>query len=77
VKSDFLDLTFSGRAEADLDRYIGYWKPYATSHEELDRDTAMQEEVRNAARTLVEAVMNRRAGRFPIAGENNRQPRDK
>ena len=37
---------------AELDRYIGYWKPYATSHDELDADTAMQEEVRNAARTL-------------------------
>ena len=38
-------------ADAELDRYIGYWKPYATSHEELDRDLAMQEEVRNASRT--------------------------
>ena len=25
---------------AELDRYIGYWQPYATSHEELDRDQA-------------------------------------
>jgi hypothetical protein len=24
---------------AELDRYIGYWKPYATSHEELDAET--------------------------------------
>ena len=23
---------------AELDRYIGYWKPYATSHQELDED---------------------------------------
>ena len=35
---------------AELDRYIGYWKPYATSHEELDADEAVQEEVRNIAR---------------------------
>jgi hypothetical protein len=34
---------------AELDRYIGYWKPYASSHQELDADTAVQEEVRNAA----------------------------
>ena len=41
---------------AEVDRYIGYWQPYATSHEELDRDRAIQDEVRNAARTLLEAV---------------------
>lgn len=64
-------------ADAELDRYIGYWKPYATSHEELDRDTAMQEEVRNAARTLAEAVENQRAGRFVTAGSNNPTARDK
>ena len=40
---------------AELDRYIGYWKPYATSHDDLDQDEAIQEEVRNAARTLLEA----------------------
>ena len=36
---------------AELDRYIGYYEPYATSHEELDADKCVQEEVRNAART--------------------------
>ncbi|AHG92526.1 NADPH-dependent FMN reductase (plasmid) [Gemmatirosa kalamazoonensis] len=41
---------------AILDRYVGYYEPYATSHDALDRDTAFQEEVRNAARTLVDAV---------------------
>jgi hypothetical protein len=35
---------------AELDRYVGYWKPYATSHADLDADTALQEEVRNAPR---------------------------
>jgi multimeric flavodoxin WrbA len=48
-----------------LDRYIGYWKPYATSHDELDSDTAIQNEVRGVARTLLEAVKARRAGKFP------------
>ena len=50
---------------AELDRYIGYWKPYATSHEELDADKAVQEEVRNAARTLLgggEGEAGREAG---------------
>ena len=32
-----MDLVPAGRA-AELDRYIGYYKPYATSHEELDHD---------------------------------------
>lgn len=25
-------------AEAELDRYIGHWEPYATSHEARDED---------------------------------------
>jgi multimeric flavodoxin WrbA len=62
---------------AELDRYIGYWEPYATSHEALDRDTAMQEEVRNAARTLAEAVIAQREGKLVLAGEGLRQPRQK
>ena len=41
---------------AEVDRYIGYWEPYATSHEALDADRAMQDEVRNAARALAEAI---------------------
>ena len=62
---------------AELDRYIGYWKPYATSHEELDADTAIQEEVRNAARTLLEGVQKNLAGQFAAAGERLKQPRQK
>jgi multimeric flavodoxin WrbA len=50
-----MELTSAG-AGAELDRYIGYWKPYATSHDELDADTDMQEEVRIAARTLLASV---------------------
>jgi len=34
---------------AIVDRYIGYYEPYATSHDALDKDTALHEEVRNAA----------------------------
>jgi hypothetical protein len=62
---------------AELDRYIGYWKPYATSHAELDADTAIQEEVRNAARTLLEAVQRQHEGKFVAAGENLTPPRQK
>lgn len=62
---------------AELDRYIGYWKPYATSHDELDRDEAIQEETRNAARALLQAVEARRAGKWVTGGENLEAPRQK
>lgn len=62
---------------AELDRYIGYWKPYATSHQELDANQAVQEEVRNAARSLAEAVMERRAGRLKSIGSNLKDPHPK
>jgi hypothetical protein len=61
----------------ELDRYIGYWKPYATSHEELDRDEAIQEETRNAARALLQAVEAKRAGKWITGGENLEAPRQK
>ena len=38
--------------QARLDRYIGYYEPYATSHDALDRDEAVQEETRNVARAV-------------------------
>jgi multimeric flavodoxin WrbA len=48
-----------------IDRYIGYYEPYATSHDALDKDTAVQQEVRGVAKVVVEAVQMSRAGRFP------------
>jgi multimeric flavodoxin WrbA len=48
---------------AVLDRYIGYYEPYATSHEALDRDINVQEEVRNVARSLANEITLIRAGR--------------
>ncbi len=62
---------------AELDRYIGYWEPYATSHQALDKDTAIQDEVRNAARTLLRAVHEQRAGKLIDAGEGLDQARQK
>jgi multimeric flavodoxin WrbA len=72
----FMHLCPPGPA-AELDRYIGYWKPYATSHDELDADLAIQEEVRNAARALLEGVSAKRAGRMTNAGEDLTPPRQK
>ena len=51
--------------DATIDRYIGYYEPYATSHDALDRDDSLRLEVRGAARLLVEAVGLSRAGRWP------------
>jgi multimeric flavodoxin WrbA len=62
---------------AELDRYIGYWKPYATSHADLDVDTALQEEVRNAARTLLAGIKANFAGKLVVAGQDLRLPRQK
>ena len=47
---------------ASIDRYVGYYEPYATAHQALDRDEGFQEEVRNAARALVKQVQMIRAG---------------
>ena len=52
--------------QGGIDRYVGYYEPYATSHAALDADTALQQEVRNAASAVVEAVALSRAGRFPL-----------
>ena len=64
-----MDLVAASPA-ALLDRYIGYYEPYATSHAALDRDGAVQQEVRNAAKALVTAIGLARAGRLmrPDAG---------
>lgn len=56
---------FPASEGAVLDRYIGYYKPYATSHEELDRDLAIFEETCNAARALIQAITDLRAGVRP------------
>jgi multimeric flavodoxin WrbA len=66
----------AGRA-ALVDRYIGYYKPYATSHDDLDEETAFQEEVRNATRSLVTAVGLLRRGELKLPDASIREPRQK
>ena len=64
ILSDWLEdmgLIQAGHAAA-IDRFIGYFEPYATSHDDLDRDTDVQEEVRNCARALVQGVRQMRSG---------------
>ena len=64
-------------ASATLERYIGYWQPYATSHLALDADHAVQLEVRNAALSLLDGVRNIRHGQRATAGNDEKPPRDK
>jgi multimeric flavodoxin WrbA len=60
-----------------IDRYLGYLMPYATSHDDLDRDEALQDDVRNAARALVQAVKDRRGGKLepPDRGLHEARPK--
>jgi multimeric flavodoxin WrbA len=62
---------------ARLDRYIGYYEPYASSHEALDRDEALQEETRNVARAVAKAVVELRAGRLQAVQPSLKRPRPK
>jgi hypothetical protein len=73
---DWMGLVDAG-ASARLDRYIGYYEPYATSHQALDADEAVQEEVMNVARALVEAVGLLRQGRLSAPGRDLQRPRPK
>ena len=73
---DWMGLVDAGPA-ARLDRFIGYYEPYATSHAALDRDQAVQEEVRNAARAVAQAVAELRAGRLSAPGAGLPRPRPK
>ena len=57
--------------------YIGYYEPYATSHDDLDQDTDLHEEVRNAARSLVNAVRLLRRGELKQPDASLRDPRQK
>jgi hypothetical protein len=61
----------------EIDRYVGYMEPYATSHDELDADTDLQEDVRNAARALLQAVNDRRSGKLqpPDRGLHEARPK--
>ena len=60
-----------------LDRYVGYYKPYAISHQELDADQGFMEEVRNVARAVAVAVGEVRAGRLRPADRDLKRPRPK
>lgn len=57
--SDWLDWMgfIDAGAQARLDRCIGYYEPYATSHDALDRDELVQEEARNVAHAVAKTYV--------------------
>ena len=73
---DWMGMIDAGAA-ARLDRYIGYYEPYYNSHDALDKDEAVQEEVRNVARAVVCAVRELRAGRLNPPDKALKAPRPK
>ena len=73
---DWMGLIDAG-TQARLDRFIGYFEPYATSHEVFDRDEFLQEEVRNVARAVAHAVTEARAGRLKAPDAQLKRPRPK
>ncbi len=60
---DWMGLIDAGSV-ARLDRFIGYYEPYATSHDSLDADTSVQQEVRRVGQAIGLAVRTLRAGGF-------------
>jgi hypothetical protein len=62
---------------AKLDRYVGYYEPYATSHAALDTDTAFHEEVRNVARAMNRTVRAMQRGEQSASNAGLRNPRPK
>ena len=73
---DWMGLIDAG-AKARLDRFIGYYEPYATSHNALDADKDVQEEVKNVARAVARAVKDLRAGKLNAPDAGLTPPRPK
>jgi multimeric flavodoxin WrbA len=57
-----MGLVQAGHASV-IERYVGYYGKYATSHDALDADQSFQTEVANAARALASEVKLLREGR--------------
>jgi multimeric flavodoxin WrbA len=58
---DWMGLIDAG-SRARLDRFIGYYEPYATSHDTLDEDTSVQLEATNVGLAVAVATAAVRRG---------------
>ena len=67
----------SAGAKSRIDRYIGYYEPYATSHDALDADHALMTEVRNVAQAVANAVHAMRKGELSRPDAQADDPRPK
>jgi multimeric flavodoxin WrbA len=64
-------------ASAVVDTLIGYWEPYATSHDKLDSQPDTFVLVENAAKSLVNMVRAIRSGAYQAPDKGLRNPRQK
>jgi multimeric flavodoxin WrbA len=71
-----MELEAAGNA-AQLDRYIGYWKPYATSHQDLDNDGALIQEVTAVATAVASAIEAKRQGKWATISTSAPPAREK
>jgi hypothetical protein len=58
-------------------RYIGYYEPYATSHEALDRDQALFEEIKLSSEALAMNIMAERSKKLVTQVPHLHDPRPK
>lgn len=60
-----------------MDTWIGWYQPYATSHEDLDKDQDVFSEITNAAAALANMVKQIRSGQYRAPDEGLHDPREK
>jgi multimeric flavodoxin WrbA len=73
---DWMGLTAAG-TKARLERFIGYYEPYATSHQSLDKDKAILAEATNVAKAVAQAVTALRAAKLTQPDRGLSDPRPK
>jgi hypothetical protein len=59
------------------DTFIGWYQPYATSHEDLDKDQELFTQVGNAAAALANMVKQIRSGQYKAPDAGLHDPREK
>ena len=71
-----LGMVQAGPAAA-LDTWIGWYKPYATSHDDLDADPDLFTQVKNAALSLANMVAQIRGGQYQAPNAGLHSPKEK